>query len=113
MSSLFPGKHHIDSKWALEQLRNNSDTTWMGLFKRGSLEVEIYQPDGHDPQEPHWFDEIYVIISGTGFFRNGEERNPFKPGDLMFVPAGVVHRFEDFSDDFATWVIFFGPEKSE
>jgi mannose-6-phosphate isomerase-like protein (cupin superfamily) len=54
-----------------------------------------------------------VVISGTGFFTNGDERHPFKPGDLMFVPAGVVHRFEDFSDDFATWVIFFGPEGGE
>jgi hypothetical protein len=35
------------------------------------------------------------------------------PGELLFVPAGVVHRFEDFSDDFATWVMFYGPEGGE
>ena len=31
-------------------------------------------------------------------------------GDLLFVPAHVEHRFERFSDDFRTWVIFFGPQ---
>ena len=29
------------------------------------------------------------------------------------VPAGVVHRFEDFTDDFATWGMFYGPEGGE
>ncbi len=103
----------MDPQWALEQLKKETDDTWLGLFRHGPLEIEIYQPRGHDPQEPHWADEVYCVISGTGFFRNGDERNPFKPGDLMFVPAGVSHRFEDFSDDFATWVIFFGPEGGE
>ena len=31
----------------------------------------------------------------------------------LFVPAGVVHRFEDFGDDFATWVFFYGPQDGE
>lgn len=106
----YPGKHHIDSKWALQQLHTETANTWQGLFKRGSLEIEIYQPRGHDPQQPHWCDEIYFVISGTGFFRNGNERNAFKPGDVMFVPAGVDHRFEDFSEDFATWAILLGSE---
>jgi len=105
-----PGKHHIDSQWALKQLRPEIDDTWQGLFKRGSLEIEIYRPRGHDPQEPHWCDEIYFIISGSGYFKNGDERNPFKRGDVMFVPAGVEHRFEDFSEDFATWAILLGSE---
>lgn len=36
-----------------------------------------------------------------------------KPGDLLFVPAGVEHRFGPFTDDFATWVLFYGPEGGE
>ncbi len=35
------------------------------------------------------------------------------PGELPFVPAGIEHRFLDFSDDFITWVLFYGPEGGE
>ena len=108
-----PGKHHLDPAWAIQTLPGDDGEAWRVLFEHGSLEVEVYAPRGHDPQQPHSRDELYVVISGTGFFRNGEERHPFNAGDLLFVPAGVVHRFEDFSDDFSTWVIFYGPEGGE
>ena len=79
----------------------------------GTLLVEYYAPRGVDTQRPHTRDEIYVIIAGTGWFVNGPERHPFAPGDVLFVPAGEVHRFEDFTDDFAVWVMFYGPEGGE
>ena len=31
----------------------------------------------------------------------------------MQQPLACVHRFEEFSDDFATWVMFYGPEGGE
>jgi len=34
-------------------------------------------------------------------------------GDVIFAPAGIEHRFENFSDDFVTWVIFYGPVGGE
>jgi mannose-6-phosphate isomerase-like protein (cupin superfamily) len=37
----------------------------------------------------------------------------FGPGDFLFAPAGVVHRFEFFSQDLTLWVIFYGPEGGE
>lgn len=83
------------------------------LFQRGSLSVEIYAPQGRDEQQPHRQDELYVIISGTGTFLNDGDRRPFGPGDVLFVPAGVEHRFEEFSEDFQTWVIFYGPDGGE
>jgi mannose-6-phosphate isomerase-like protein (cupin superfamily) len=43
-------------------------------------------------------------------FYRGEERVSFHPGDFLFVAAGVSHRFEEFTDDFRTWVVFFGPQ---
>ena len=72
------------------------------------MSVEIYQPVGHDPQQPHAKDEIYVVISGSGIFQNGSEQYPFQAGDVVFVPADRAHRFLEFSEDFKTWVIFFG-----
>lgn len=81
---------------------------YVSLLRQGVLEAEIYRPVGADPQQPHTRDEIYVVISGRGVFERGSERLAFAPGDLLFVSAGVPHRFVDFSDDFATWVIFGG-----
>ncbi|HEU4405892.1 MAG TPA: cupin domain-containing protein [Polyangiaceae bacterium] len=83
------------------------------LLTHGSLEVRFYAPRGSDPQEPHERDEVYVIASGRGRFVRGGERVPFEPGDVLFVRAGVRHRFEEFDDDFATWVFFYGPEGGE
>lgn len=82
-------------------------------FERGSLSVELYAPRGHDPQQPHDQDEVYVVVSGSGDFVCGGDRMAFGPGDLLFVPAGTVHRFEDFTDDLAVWVIFYGPRGGE
>ena len=113
MSGSGPPDHHFRPQWALEQLPGEGGTDWRVLFEHGSFELEVYAPRGTDPQEPHDRDEIYVIISGTGTFVNGPSRHGFGPGDLLFVPAGTVHRFEDFGDDFATWVIFYGPPGGE
>ncbi|HVT13630.1 MAG TPA: cupin domain-containing protein [Fimbriimonadaceae bacterium] len=83
------------------------------LFQHGSLAVEFYRPDKVDLQQPHTRDEVYVVASGSGEFFCGDERQPFEKGEVLFVPAGVEHRFEDFTDDFASWVIFYGPEGGE
>lgn len=82
----------------------------MELFRRGPLSVELYAPRRIDGQQPHRQDELYVVARGTGEFVNGSRQHAFGPGDVMFVPAGVVHRFENFSDDFMVWVVFCGPE---
>ena len=75
--------------------------------------MELYAPRGTDPQQPHTRDEAYVVARGTGTFWDGATRRPVAPGDFLFVAAGVPHRFEDFSDDFAVWVLFYGPEGGE
>jgi len=82
-------------------------------FAHGSLVVELYAPRGHDPQGPHARDELYVVVSGRGEFLCGAERQAFGPGDALFAAAGIVHRFENFSDDLAVWVVFYGPQGGE
>ncbi|MFZ1528755.1 MAG: cupin domain-containing protein [Ferruginibacter sp.] len=90
-----------------------SKQEFIELFKHGSLSVEIYKPEKTDKQTPHSRDEVYIIIAGSGEFMNGNDRTHFTAGDFLFVPAGVEHRFIDFSEDFCTWVIFYGPEGGE
>jgi mannose-6-phosphate isomerase-like protein (cupin superfamily) len=77
----------------------------------GDLEIRLYAPRGHDPQTPHDRDELYVVASGNGKFRVGERVETFAPGALLYVAAHEPHRFEEFSDDFAAWVVFYGEIK--
>jgi mannose-6-phosphate isomerase-like protein (cupin superfamily) len=90
-----------------------TDKPFVLLFRHGTLEVEFYKPGGVDRQQPHTRDEVYVVVSGSGTFVNGGTRQPFGPGEVLFAAAGVEHRFEDFTTDFATWVFFYGPEGGE
>ena len=89
------------------------DSPFLTLFEHGTLSVEIYKPEKVDLQQPHIRDEIYVVVAGTGEFMMDGERTDFGPGDFLFVPAGIDHRFENFMDDFSTWVFFYGPEGGE
>jgi mannose-6-phosphate isomerase-like protein (cupin superfamily) len=89
------------------------DEEYRELFTHGTLAIEIYRPEGVDRQTPHERDEVYVVASGSGWFVNGDTREPFEAGEVLFVPAGVEHRFEEFTDDFSTWVIFYGPTGGE
>jgi quercetin dioxygenase-like cupin family protein len=82
--------------------------TYLKLFAQPALDVALYKPDRTDPQTPHLRDEIYVVATGSGQFVEAGESRPFGPGDLLFVPKGVPHRFVDFTADFSTWVIFLG-----
>jgi len=83
------------------------------VLRYGSLEVRWYAPKGSDPQTPHERDEVYVVASGRGTFLRGTQRVAFEVGHMLFVPARMEHRFEDFSPDFATWVVFYGPAGGE
>jgi gentisate 1,2-dioxygenase len=84
-----------------------------GVYAHGNMLLKLFAPRGHDPQPPHTRDELYFVASGAGWFVNGEDRHSFSTGDVLFVPAGVVHRFEDFSEDLSVWVVFYGPEGGE
>ena len=92
---------------ALETLRNTNGQLFATVMARCNMSVEIYKPEKVDLQTPHKQDELYVIISGSGEFINDGLRTNFNPGDVLFVAAGIEHRFENFTDDFVTWVIFY------
>lgn len=104
---------HVPFDSGLRRLPGPEGERFTSVFRHGTLEVEVYAPRGHDPQTPHARDEVYVVASGTGTFVRDGERVAVRPGDFLFVPAGMDHRFEDFSDDFGTWVLFYGPDGGE
>jgi mannose-6-phosphate isomerase-like protein (cupin superfamily) len=105
--------YHLTVSQGLARLPGSQGERYVELFTHGTLAVELYAPRGDDPQTPHTRDEVYVVAHGSGYFRNGSERHRFGPGDVLFVPAEVTHRFEEFTDDLAVWVFFYGPEGGE
>lgn len=82
-------------------------------IRHGSMRIGVYAPRGIDDQAPHEQDELYIVAAGTGYFVKNGDRRAFKAGDAIFVEAHAHHHFEDFSEDFATWVIFWGPKGGE
>lgn len=105
--------HRFPLAEAVAQLPPPGDEQYIVPFRHGTLELGLYAPRGRDPQDPHTRDELYVVMRGAGWFVNGPARTRFAPGDVLFVPAGTVHRFEEFTDDFVVWVVFYGPEGGE
>ena len=85
----------------------------VAVLEHGTLQLKVYAPRGTDPQQPHVRDELYVVAQGSGEFVSEGGRVAFVTGDALFIAAGKAHRFENFSDDFAVWVMFYGPEGGE
>jgi mannose-6-phosphate isomerase-like protein (cupin superfamily) len=85
----------------------------VSLLQRGTLNVKLSCPVRPNEQTPHAQDELYVIIRGRGILIHEGKRDAFGTGDLLFVAAGTEHHFEDFTEDLAVWVVFFGPEGGE
>src|SRR5262249_59665192 len=64
----------------------------VSVMQRGTLKAMIslgrFAPLPR-PTTPHAQDEVYVIIRGRGVFLHDGKRDPFGPGDLLFVAAGT------------------------
>ena len=88
----------------------------ISFLRRGTLNAMLslgrFAPRPR-PTTPHAQDEVYVVVRGQGVFFHDGKREAFEAGDLLFVAAGIEHRFESFSEDLAVWVIFYGPPGGE
>jgi mannose-6-phosphate isomerase-like protein (cupin superfamily) len=82
-------------------------------LRHGTMRIGASMPQGVNVQTPHDQDELYIVASGRGDFVKNGARVAFAPGDAIFVEAGAEHHFENFSEDFITWIIFWGPKGGE
>jgi mannose-6-phosphate isomerase-like protein (cupin superfamily) len=81
------------------------------VFVDGDLEIRFAARPTNGPQIPHQRDEFYVVAAGTGRYRVEDKVTEVGPGDLLFCAAHVAHGFEDISEDFCVWVMFYGPTR--
>lgn len=71
----------------------------------------VLEAGAADPQSPHTEDELYVVMSGRGSIRVGGEDRAVGPGSVVFVAAGVPHRFHGITERLVILVMF-GPAES-
>jgi mannose-6-phosphate isomerase-like protein (cupin superfamily) len=68
--------------------------TWHVTTPELSLAEVLVQPGGEPALHIHEReDETYMVIEGELTFQRGDERFDAGPGDVVFLPRGVVHGF--------------------
>lgn len=73
-----------------------------------SVGLAVWPAGSTDRQQPHKEDEVYYVISGRGVIRVTGEDRPIRSGSLVFVAAGVDHRFHDIEQDLHV-LVFWAP----
>lgn len=60
--------------------------------KHLTLNYGVHEPDVEFAQHIHeQSEDVIVCLEGSGVIRSGDELIPFGAGDVVYVPAGVVH----------------------
>jgi len=90
--------------------RQQSGKLYLEFLRVPSMSLGLYvlPAGGIDPQSPHTEDEVYYVVSGRGSIRVGAEDRAVEPGSIVFVKAGVEHRFHSIAEDL-TILVFFAP----
>ena len=90
--------------------QEQSDRSYLEFFRADSLSLGLYRlaAGARDPQQPHGEDEVYYVAAGRGCVKVGGEDREVERGDIIYVRAGVEHRFHSITDDLKL-LVFFAP----
>jgi mannose-6-phosphate isomerase-like protein (cupin superfamily) len=77
-----------------------------------SAGVYMLPAGGLDQQKPHKEDEVYYVIRGRAKMRLDTYERTVREGDIIFVEAGLKHRFVDIEQELVVLVIFAPAESS-
>lgn len=96
----------------LEAERAANDGAYLQFLRERNMSAGLYALDAGstDPQKPHGQDEIYLVVSGRASITVGMETTQVARGSVVYVPAGVPHKFHHISEDLRVMVIFSPPE---
>ena len=99
---------------ALLEAQQLAGRPYLEFLRRRSLSVGLYviPAGGTDAQQPHTEDEVYIVAAGGALFTAGDQTREVRAGDVLFVAAGVPHRFHDISEELRLIVVFAPPEGS-
>ncbi|WP_392893657.1 cupin domain-containing protein [Streptomyces sp. LN699] len=96
----------------LESERAANDGAYLQFLRERNMSVGLYALDAgqSDPQQPHRQDEVYCVVSGRASITVGEETETVANGSVVYVPAGVPHRFHHITEPLKVLVVFSPPE---
>jgi len=101
-------KLEYDLTTYLEKVKNGS--SYFSTFNnKNSLAagVLVLQPGEKDTQTPHDSDEVYYIISGTGFLKIKDKDYKVSKNKLFFVTKNMEHFFHGNTNELKV-LYFFG-----
>jgi mannose-6-phosphate isomerase-like protein (cupin superfamily) len=98
----------------LRAARAQAGRAYLEFLRVAALSMGLYElpAGGVDPQQPHTEDEVYYVARGAGQIRVGDEDRAVAAGSVVFVAAGVAHRFHSITEDLAILVVFAPAEYS-
>lgn len=97
----------------LEKQRAQTGKSYLEFLRFPALSAGVYTlpTGGTDPQKPHREDEVYYVVRGRARMRVGSADQDIGQGSVIFVAAGVDHRFYDITEELVV-LVFFAPAET-
>ncbi len=97
----------------LEELKKKAGKRYFEFLRVPAMSTGLYTltEGATDPQSPHKEDELYYVVRGRARMKAGNEDHVVASGTIVFVAAGVEHRFYEIEEELAV-LVFFAPAES-
>ena len=98
----------------LQNHRKQSGKRYSEFLRVPTMSAGVYvlPAGGTDPQSPHKQDEMYYVVRGRARLQAGSEDHAVSEGSIIFVAAGVEHRFYEITEELMA-LVFFAPAETE
>lgn len=72
----------------------NLFVTWVDCAPGGEQQMHVHQAE----------EQVYIIVSGRGHMKTGDEEQEVSAGTLVFVPPGTAHAIRNTGEETLTFV---------
>lgn len=104
-------KLEYDLNAYVKKLKNNPSYFHTFINKQSlTAGVLVLKPGEEDAQEPHYSDEVYLILSGNGFLKINNKDYEVKKDKLFFVGKDVEHCFHGNTKELRALYFFGGSD---
>lgn len=94
---------NMNLRWVIDEKRMGSEF--------GALGYTIFPPGGkHAPHTHDNAEEYIMVVKGHGISSSGKDEYEVGPGDVVFIPKGIVHFTKNTSktEPLEIWFVYAG-----